>query len=219
MSFVNAEKKRGYQEAGIQFEALRARWPLAFPAKSHLVRPLAVGVLDTIAAEMGWTRFYTRAVLERWKGRDAYCQAVLRHPARIALDGSETGDVVDDAAWANARETLARNERGRERRKMTTAPAVEVAEPLPAPEPPPERKERPEAACPPELVDGLELTRREDQARFRLRVVRRYQGMSPEALLDEAFAVTGERLPRGASATAICKAIANSWIERAGAFP
>ena len=217
MAFVNAEKKRGYQEAGIQFEALRARWPLAFPAKSHLVRPLAIGLLDTIAAEMGWTKFYTRAVLERWKARDAYCQAVLRHPARIALDGSETGDVVDDVACANAHETLARNERGRERRKMTTAPAVDVAEPSPRSEPPPERKERPEAACPPELLQGLDLTRQEDQARFRLRVVRRYQGMSPEALLNEAFAVTGERLPPNTSATAICKAIAKCWIERAGA--
>jgi hypothetical protein len=51
----------------MQLEALRARWPQAFPAKSHLVRPLMVGALRVIADEMGWPRPYAHAVLERWK--------------------------------------------------------------------------------------------------------------------------------------------------------
>jgi hypothetical protein len=53
---MNPERKRGYQEARMQLEALRARWPQAFSAKSHLVRPLMVGALRVIADEMGWPR-------------------------------------------------------------------------------------------------------------------------------------------------------------------
>jgi hypothetical protein len=40
-TYYKSEKKRGYQEAFEQFEVLRAKWPKAFPAKAHEVRPLA----------------------------------------------------------------------------------------------------------------------------------------------------------------------------------
>ena len=36
--------------------------------------------------------------------------------------------------------------------------------------------------------------------------------MAPEALLEEAFEITGERLPRSAPPAAVCKAIAKFWI-------
>ena len=49
-----------------------------------------VGALEVIATEMSWSRAYTRAVLSVWKGREAYCRAVLAYPTRIALDGSMT---------------------------------------------------------------------------------------------------------------------------------
>ena len=64
--------RRLWEEASQQFEALRARWPKAFPAKASDVRPLAVGVVPIIAAEMGWSWGYARAVLGVWKARDAY---------------------------------------------------------------------------------------------------------------------------------------------------
>jgi hypothetical protein len=50
--------------------------------------------------------------LERWKRRDAYCRAVLDYPTRIALDGSQTGETVDDFARAAACEDIARCDRG-----------------------------------------------------------------------------------------------------------
>jgi hypothetical protein len=36
--------------------------------------------------------------------------------------------------------------------------------------------------------------------------------VTPEALIDEAFAITGERLPRSAAPAAVCKTIAKFWI-------
>ncbi len=38
-----SERQRGFSEAFQQFDALRAKWPKAFPDKSHEVRPLASG--------------------------------------------------------------------------------------------------------------------------------------------------------------------------------
>src|SRR5271155_274538 len=93
-----SEKKRGYEEGGQKIELLRARWPKAFPAKSHEVRPLTNGAQQTMVEEFGWSPAYARAVLTVWKLRPAYCQAILRYPTRINLDGSPTGEEVDDAA-------------------------------------------------------------------------------------------------------------------------
>ena len=66
---MNSELKRGLVEGRQRFEALRARWPLAFPARGGDVRPLAIGVGSIIAAEMGWSAAYARGVLRNWKAR------------------------------------------------------------------------------------------------------------------------------------------------------
>jgi hypothetical protein len=73
----------------------------------------------------------------------------------------------------------------------------------------------PKTTPPPDLLDGLDFDREEDRVRFRLRVFRRYERLPQEALLDEAFAIAGERLPRATSVAAICKTIAKFWIDRA----
>jgi hypothetical protein len=57
------ERQRGAKESGQVFVALRARWPLAFPAQPRDVRPLASSVTGEIAAAMGWSVPYTRGVL------------------------------------------------------------------------------------------------------------------------------------------------------------
>ena len=67
---------------------------------------------------------------------------------------------------------------------------------------------------PPELIEGLNLEEEEDRIRFRLRVFRHFERMAPEALIDEAFAITDERLPRSAAPAAVCKAIAKFLIVR-----
>lgn len=53
---MHADFKRGIAEAGQHFDALRARWPRAFPANPHEVRPLALSATPTVAAALGWPR-------------------------------------------------------------------------------------------------------------------------------------------------------------------
>jgi sRNA-binding protein len=101
-----SEKKRGYEEGGQKIELLRARWPKAFPAKSHEVRPLTNGAQQAMVEEFGWSPDYARAVLTVWKLRPAYCNAILRYPTRINLDGSASGEEIDDAARATATKRL-----------------------------------------------------------------------------------------------------------------
>jgi hypothetical protein len=73
------ERQRGAKEASQQLGVLRERWPLAFPAKPHDVRPLALGTVGQIAEAMGWSVPYTIGVLTYWKMAPVYCQAVLLH--------------------------------------------------------------------------------------------------------------------------------------------
>jgi sRNA-binding protein len=97
------ERDRGTKEAAQQIEVLRERWPLAFPVKGEDVRPLAISATDEIAAAMGWSRPYTLGVLRHWKMTAAYCQAILRHDQRIALDG-----VPDEPVGAEAKDLAAK---------------------------------------------------------------------------------------------------------------
>jgi hypothetical protein len=64
------------------------------------------------------------------------------------------------------------------------------------------------------LIEGLNLEEEEDRIRFRLCVFRHFKHIAQEALIDEAFAITGERLPRSAAPAAVCKTIAKYWIGR-----
>ena len=64
------------------------------------------------------------------------------------------------------------------------------------------------------MIEGLNLEEEEDRIRFRLRVFRHFEHMAPEALNDEAFAITGERLPESAASAAVCKTIAKFWLAR-----
>jgi sRNA-binding protein len=98
---VNPDWRRGSQEARQAIELLRARWPKAFPTKSHEVRPLA-SVTAELQEALGWSPAYARGVLSAWKARESYCRAVLTYSRRIGLDGSLTEGVVDDDARAMA---------------------------------------------------------------------------------------------------------------------
>ena len=127
------ERDRGIKEYRDQLAELRKKWPLAFPAQDEDVRPLAVDATDEIAAVMGWSYPYTLGVLSRWKMAPMYCQAVLCHHQRIALDGSPA-EVVEAKARGLAAKHLAR-------RAGTIAKAVKSAVPT-------EMKSKPTTAPP-----------------------------------------------------------------------
>jgi sRNA-binding protein len=123
------ERERGIKEAGQQLGALRERWPLAFPVQHQDIRPLALGVAHQVAAGMGWSLPYTLSVLRRWKMAAVYCQAVLSHDQRIALDGAPA-ETVDTGARDLAAAQLARLA-ARNAAKKAATPAT--AKPKPAP--------------------------------------------------------------------------------------
>jgi sRNA-binding protein len=136
------ERGRGAKESGQVFAALRARWPLAFPAQPRDVRPLASSVVGEIATAMGWSVSYTRGVLFPWKMAAAYCRAVLSHDQRITLDGAPA-EPVDVKAKDLATKRLAQIA-ARKAKKAAEAAAHAVVKPKPAPAPPTETPPTPE---------------------------------------------------------------------------
>jgi hypothetical protein len=49
-SQYGTERDRGAKESWQQIEVLREKWALAFPAKPHDIRPIAVGAAGDVAA-------------------------------------------------------------------------------------------------------------------------------------------------------------------------
>ncbi len=134
---AGSDWKRGAAESRQQIELLRARWPKAFPAKGHEVRPLA-NAAATIAEALGWSNAYARGVVNPWVMREAYCRAVLAHSTRINLDGSASAMTVDDEARAMATarlEQIAARKARRAREAAERAAAAQPPAPLPEPAP------------------------------------------------------------------------------------
>jgi sRNA-binding protein len=134
-SIYQIERNRGTKEARQQLAVLREKWPLAFPAKDRDARPLAVGAAREIAAAMGWSLPYTLGVLVRWKMAPVYCEAVLRHDQRVALDGSPA-EMIDAEAKELATKQLARLAGRETAKKAAKAARPAVVKPKPDPLPP-----------------------------------------------------------------------------------
>ena len=124
-----SERLQGLRESMAGVETLRSLWPLAFPKKSHLVKPLASRVARQVAERTGWSPAYTRGVLQAWKSRSAYCYAVLGNERRSNLDGQEVAEIVDDEARKMARNQLARI--AARRAKLEQKKAAAAAKPVP----------------------------------------------------------------------------------------
>ena len=135
------ERDRGIKEYREQLAELRKKWPLAFPVRDQDVQPLAVDATHEIAAVMGWSYPYTLGVLSRWKMAPVYCQAVLCHHQRIALDGSPA-EVVEAKARGLATKHLARRAASATAKKAAKGAAPTAMKPkhvsAPPPAPPPE---------------------------------------------------------------------------------
>ena len=144
-STYRIERYRGSKESRQQLAVLREKWPLAFPAKHQDVRPLAIGTAREIAAAMGWSIPYTLGVLGGWKMAPVYCQAVLCHDQRIALDGAPA-EMVEAEAKDLAAKHLAQLAARKAAKKAAKAAAPAVAKPKPGPAPrtdtPPETAEQ-----------------------------------------------------------------------------
>ncbi len=101
-----AERARGFKDGFQKFELLRAKWPKAFPLKSHEIRLLANSASQGLIDEFGWSVGYATGVLAAWKMRYSYCQAILRYPTRINLDGSASNEEVNDNSREQAKRQI-----------------------------------------------------------------------------------------------------------------
>lgn len=98
------ERQDGREEFDDMLHVLRRWFPLAFPTKFRAVRPLASVVHQQLRAEFDWSADFTRAVVTKWKQREAYCHAVLQHTERIDLYGQVVpGATVGDEARKTAK--------------------------------------------------------------------------------------------------------------------
>jgi sRNA-binding protein len=131
-SKYSIERQRGTKEARQQFAVLREKWPLAFPVKHQDVRPLSIDAAREIAAAMDWSFPYTLGVLGGWKMAPVYCQAVLYHDQRIAIDGTPA-ETVDAEAKELAAKQLARLETRKAEKKAAKTAAPAVREPKATP--------------------------------------------------------------------------------------
>jgi len=184
---IKSDRKRGAQDAWQAFELLRARWPKAFPAKAHEVRPL-VNVMTELQEAFGWSPAYAKGVLSVWKARESYCRAVLHYPNRVGLDGSPIEKTVDDKARAMASARLeqiaAKKALAAERRAKEAADrAAEATAPPPAPEPEPVPEPAP---APPAPVEAPAPQPERPRARRLLTI----GPAAKEALLKSGLATT-----------------------------
>ena len=92
-----------------------------------------------------WSLPYTLGVLGGWKMAPVYCQAVLCHDQRIALDGSPAETVEAEAKDLAAKQLA--NAARKAAKKAAEAAAPAVVKPKPASAPPP--------ALPPETPKQL----------------------------------------------------------------
>jgi sRNA-binding protein len=129
-----AEHLRGLKEARTAIATLQERWPEGFAKKRELIRPLVSGVTAEIAAALGWSKPYTRAVIEVWKLRDGYCEAVLRDERRYDLTGAVTDQIVAERAREDARQQLARRRAAELRRQEKNRRKEEDARSNPVPD-------------------------------------------------------------------------------------
>jgi sRNA-binding protein len=131
------ERARGTKESPQQLALLRAKWPLAFPIEQRDVRPLTTGAAREIAAVMDWSLPYTLGVLKSWKMTPVYCQAILSHDQRIALDGVPA-EAVDAKAKDLAAKRLAELTVHKAAKNVAKTPVSEVVKSKLAPTPPAE---------------------------------------------------------------------------------
>ena len=131
------------------------------------MRPLAIGIPGEIAAVMGWSHPYTIGVLSLsgWKLARTYCEAVLSHDRRIALDGAPAEPVDAEAKDLAAKQLAKLAERKAAKTAKSTQSVKKIARATPADVKP--------APAPPSPIETPPETPEQLRARVRAALLRR----------------------------------------------
>lgn len=126
------QKKRRAERTRQFLEVLINRYPDCFSARRDAVRPLAVGIQQSLMEDLArdpefeeTPNWVVKQALARYTNAPSYLEAIMAGRSRIDLAGAEAGEVTDEAK-AHARQRREeqkrraaerRQERARSRRK------------------------------------------------------------------------------------------------------
>jgi sRNA-binding protein len=128
---MSGQKEREkFQAAAALMAEWRKLYPAAFPADPKRIRPLAVGVHQTLI-DAGYNPLLVRVALGGYMKRPAYLLALTRSQRRIDLNGNEAEEITEEQRKAAAARLRAVRQRLRNR-----SGAAVSAKPAAAPESP-----------------------------------------------------------------------------------
>lgn len=106
-------------------EQLLSRYPACFAGNVNDIRPLAIGIQKTLRADLakdedladtpGWL---IRQALALYTRAPAYLEATIRRRLRVNLDGSDAGEISDEAVQFASTRRDEQKQRQVERRKQ-----------------------------------------------------------------------------------------------------
>lgn len=128
MSNSAAQKQRRAQRARAFLDELIKRYPDALSADPKTVRPLAIGTLESLSADLlkdsEWAdspKWLVRQALAVYTRRPSYLRALAAGGNRVHIDGT-SADPVSEEAKAHARRTLDERKPAKPAPKRKSAP-------------------------------------------------------------------------------------------------
>ena len=125
MATSDNQKRERARRSREFLELLKHRYPECFSNDASLIRPLAIGIQKTIREDLasdseladtpGWV---VRQALALYTRSPAYLEATLARRPRVNLDGSDAGEITDEAAEFARERREEQKKRQAERRKQ-----------------------------------------------------------------------------------------------------
>ncbi|HKJ95850.1 MAG TPA: ProQ/FinO family protein [Gammaproteobacteria bacterium] len=104
MSNTANQKKRRAERTRAFLNQLMERYPACFVWDRKTVRPLAIGIQERLREDLNndpeWSdtpNWLIKQALARYTHAPSYLEAIVAGRSRVTLDGSDAGDVTDEA--------------------------------------------------------------------------------------------------------------------------
>ncbi|WP_435104146.1 ProQ/FINO family protein [Arhodomonas sp. AD133] len=125
MSNTPNQKRRRAERARDFLELLIDRYPQALFRERDKVRPLAIGIQQSLRKDLDsdetlkeTPNWLVKQALARYTHAPAYLEAIIAGRQRIALDGSDAGEVTDEAVEHARQRREEQKQRAAERRRQ-----------------------------------------------------------------------------------------------------
>ncbi|WP_440995724.1 ProQ/FINO family protein [Arhodomonas sp. SL1] len=125
MSNTANQKRRRAERARDFLDRLLERYPQAFSRERDEVRPLAIGIQESLRADLNrdeelaeTPNWLVKQALARYTHSPAYLEAIIAGRRRVALDGSDGGEVTEQAIEHARTRREEQKKRAAERRRQ-----------------------------------------------------------------------------------------------------